>query len=225
MATKEVIIWGSSKFPRFSSFRFWPLYWNRKLGKLGNFLKASKFKWNCFVWGSWNFQGFRVFDFSPYTKIENLENSEIFSRLVNFKGFVLFEVIGNFRGLRIFDFGPYTEIEISKNSEIFSGLVNFKGLFYLRKQEISEVSMFLILALTLKSKLGKLGNIFKTCKFQRKSFTWGSRKFRRFPSFRFWPLYWNRKLGKLENIVLSEFALFEEVRNFKVTEFSIVLVL
>ena len=152
---------------------------------------------------------FPSFRFWPYTEIENSENSKIFSRLVNFKECALLEEVEYFRGLRVFDFGCYTEIENSENSEILSRLVNF-----LRKLQISEVSEFSILALILKSKNRKTGNISKTCKFQRINFTWSSRKYRRVPSFQFWSLYWNRKLGKLGDIVLSEFALLEEVRNF-----------
>ena len=72
---------------------------------------------------------------------------------------------------------------------------------------ISEISEFSILALYWNRKLGKLGNISNTCKFQGMCFTCGSWKFPRFPSFWFWPLYqgrpylyWNRKLDKLGNI-------------------------
>ena len=67
-------IWGSWEFPRFPSFRFWPLYWNRKLGKLGNFSKTCKFQRMCFTWISRKFPNFWVFDFSPFNEIENSEN-------------------------------------------------------------------------------------------------------------------------------------------------------
>ena len=66
--------------------------------------------------------------------------------------------------------------------------------------KMSKLSEFLILALYWNWKLLNLGNIFKTCKFQRMCFTWGSWKFLRFLSFWFSPLYWNQKLGKLRNI-------------------------
>ena len=66
--------------------------------------------------------------------------------------------------------------------------------------EISEMSEFSLLALYWNRKLGKLGNISNTCKFQRMCFTWERWKFPRFQSFQFWHLYWNRKLGKLRNI-------------------------
>ena len=59
---------------------------------------------------------------------------------------------------------------------------------------------FWFLTLHWKRKFSRLRNIFKTCKFQRICFIWGSSKFLRFPSFRFRPLYWNRKLRKLRNI-------------------------
>ena len=49
-------------------------------------------------------------------------------------------------------------------------------------------------------KLGKLGNIYNTCKLQWMCFTRESWKFPRFPSCWFWPIYWNGKLGKLGNI-------------------------
>ena len=91
--------------------------------------------------------------------------------------------------------------------------------------EISEISEFSILALYWNRKLGKLGNISNTCKFQGMCFTCGSWKFPRFPSFWFWPLYqgrpylyWNRKLGKLGNIYntckFHECVLLEEVGDF-----------
>ena len=87
------------------------------------------------------------------------------------------------------------------------------NVFYLRKFEISYASEFSILAHILKSKTWK--NIYNACKFQGMCFTWGSWKFPMFTSYRFWPLNWDRKLGKLANFVLSEFVLFEEVTNFK----------
>ena len=64
------------------------------------------------------------------------------------------------------------------------GVANFKNLFSF--EEISAISRFLILVFILNSETQKLRNIFKTCKFQRKCFICGSRKF---PSFRFWLLY------------------------------------
>ena len=147
-----------------------------------------------------HFRAFRVF----------WENSEIFSRLLNLKGFVLFEKVGNFRGFRVFDFGPYTEIE---NSENPSRLLNLNGFLLFEKNwEFLRFSSFRFWPLCWNQKLGKLGNIYNTCKFQGMCFTWGSCKLPRFPSFRFWPLYWNRKLGKLGNFVLSESVLFEEVK-------------
>ena len=51
-----------------------------------------------------------------------------------------------------FSIWPYTEIE---NSEIFPILQIPKNVFYMRKLEISEVSMFSILVLILKSKTQK----------------------------------------------------------------------
>ena len=125
------------EFPRFPSFRFWLLYWNRKLRKLGNIFSTLANSKECGLLEKvWNFRSFRVFDFGSYTIFENSKNSEIFSSIINFKGFVLFEEVGNFRGFRIFDFGLYAEIENSKNSEILCWV----NLFYLRKLEISKSS-------------------------------------------------------------------------------------
>ena len=70
--------------------------------------------------------------------------------------------------------------------------------------EISEVSEFSIMALILKSKTRKLGNIYNICKFQGMCFAWGSWKFAKFQSYRFWPLYWNRNFGKIGNFLESE---------------------
>ena len=131
------------KFPKFSSFQFWPLCKNRKLGKLGNFFKTC----SCF---------------DPYTKIESSENSKINWRLVA----ALLEEVGNFRGFRVFDFGPYKKIENSENSEIVSRLVKLIHFFVcLGKLESSEIWEFSILTLMLKSKTRKtFQNIFKACK-------------------------------------------------------------
>ena len=46
------LVGGSCKFPRFQSFRFWPLYWNWKLGKLRKFFKTSKFERIFFISGN-----------------------------------------------------------------------------------------------------------------------------------------------------------------------------
>ena len=119
-------IWGSRKFPRFLSFRFWPLYWNWKLGKLGIFTTLENSKECVLLDEVGNFRGFRVFSFGCYTEIENSEPLQIFSRHLSFKKCVLFEEVGNFRGFRVFDFGSYTEIEKSENSEIFPRHVNSK---------------------------------------------------------------------------------------------------
>ena len=97
-----------------------------------------------------------------------------------------------------------------------------KGLVKM-ELEISDVSEFSILALYWNR---KLGNIFKTFKFQRSCFIWESWKFPTFPSFRFWPLYWNRKLGKLRNFFkTSKFEwisfIWEKLGISEVSEFSI----
>ena len=93
--------WGNWEFPRFPGFRFWFLYWNRKLRKLfqkifSRLLNLSGFLL-CEKIG--NFRGLRVFDFGPYTEIENSENSEIFSSHV----IVSLKEIGNFWGFRVLD--------------------------------------------------------------------------------------------------------------------------
>ena len=130
------------KFPKFSSFQFWPLCKTRKLGKLGNFFKTcscfdpytkiessenSKINWRLVVAlleEVGNFRGFPIFDFGPYKKIENSENSEIVSRLVKLiLFFVLFGEAGKVRDFRVFDFNPYAEIKNSENfSKYFQGL-------------------------------------------------------------------------------------------------------
>ena len=90
-------------------------------------------------------------------------------------------------------------------------------MFYLRKMEISEVSVIWFCHLYWNRKLRKSGNFSITCKFQRRCFIWGNEKFPRFPTFRFWVLildfrYWNRKVGKLVNFAFSEFVFFKKVR-------------
>ena len=114
--------WGSWKFPRFPSFRFWSLYWNRKLGKLGNIYSTCNLQGMCFTWESWRSPRLPNFRFRPYTEIEN---SEIFKTVYS-KECVLLEEVENFLGFQVFDFGPYTEIENLENSEIFKTIVYSK---------------------------------------------------------------------------------------------------
>ena len=76
-------------------------------------------------------------------------------------------------------------------------------LFYEIKLDISEVSKILILVLILKSKTRKTRKFFKTSKLEWISFICGNWGFPRFPSFRFWLLCRNRKLGKLRHFFKS----------------------
>ena len=69
--------------------------------------------------------------------------------------------------------------------------------FYLKKLEISEVFVLLILALTLKSKTRKTQNIFQVLEISKQLICLRRMKISSFPSFQFWPLYWNWKLWKL----------------------------
>ena len=80
-------------------------------------------------------------------------------------------------------------------------------MFYLRKLEISEVFEFSILALTLNRKLGKLGNIFKTCEFQKTFLFEEVGNFRNFRVFHFGPY------TEIENSENSK--LFSRLVNFK----------
>ena len=86
-------------------------------------------------------------------------------------------------------------------------------LFYEIKLDISEVSKILILVLILKSKTRKTRKFFKTSKLEWISFICGNWGFPRFPSFRFWLLCRNQKLGKLRHFFKS--FLLEEVGNFR----------
>ena len=153
--------WESWESQRFPSFRFWPLYWNQKLRKLGNTstLVNSLNSKECVLLEEevGNLRGFRVFDFGPYTEIENSENSEIFSRILNLSEFLLFEEIGNFRDFRVFDYGPYTKIENSENSEIFPRLV------IALLEEVRSFQGFGVfsLALILKAKSRKTRKLFQ----------------------------------------------------------------
>ena len=89
--------------------------------------------------------------------------------------------------------------EYSKTSSVFRGfhVVNFKKSFLF--ENVGNFRGFRVFDLSPYTER-KLGNIFKTCKFQRICFIWGSTKFLRFPCFWFRPLYWNWKLRKLGNI-------------------------
>ena len=108
--------------------------------------------------------------------------------------------------------------EYSKTSPVLLTVIKLKT---------SEVSEFSILTLILKSKPRKIRNFSKICKFQRMCFILECWIFPRFPSFRFWPLYWNQNLGKLaifpRLVNFKECALFEEVgnlRGFRVIDFG-----
>ena len=65
------------KFPRFSSFRFWFLCKNRKLGKLGNFFKTCSY----FVGGSWKFPSFPSFRFQCKGQNQKLGKLGIFFKI------------------------------------------------------------------------------------------------------------------------------------------------
>ena len=94
--------------------------------------------------------------------------------------------------------------------------------FYLKKLEISEVFVLLILALTLKSKTRKTQNIFQVLEISKQLICLRRMKISSFPSFQFWPLYWNWKLWKL-GTWNKKFVFFEEVGNlqsFQVFSFS-----
>ena len=147
-----------------------------------------------------NFWDFQVFDFHPYREIENSENSEVFSRLLNFKRFVLVEKVINFWGFQVFDFGPYNKIENSENSEVFPRLLKLGESILFEEIGIPEVSQFSIFTLMLKSKTQKIRKFSLTCKVKWIYLVGGTFKFLKFPSFQFWLLYWDRKLGKLGNI-------------------------
>ena len=70
------------KFPRFPSFRFWPVT-EIENSKIFTTLLNSK---ECVLLEEvGNFQGFLVFTFGANTEIENSENLEIFAILVNSK--------------------------------------------------------------------------------------------------------------------------------------------
>ena len=106
---------GSSKFPRFPSFWFWPLNKNRKLGKLGNCFKTC----SCFAGGSWKFPRFPSFRFWPLYKNRKLGKlgNCLSTCKVNWFFLFLWEKTGNFRDFRVFGFNPYAEI---RNLENFS---------------------------------------------------------------------------------------------------------
>ena len=114
---RTCFIWGSWKFRRLPRFRFWPLYWNWKLGKLGNIFKTCKFQRTCFIWRSRKFPRFPSFWFWPLYWNWKLGKLGNILKTCKFQRTFLFEEVGNFRGFQVFDFDPYTEIENSENSE------------------------------------------------------------------------------------------------------------
>ena len=165
-----------------------------------------------------NFWYFSVFKFGPNAEIKNSESSEIFSRPLKLNEFLLFEEIGNFWGFRVFDFGLYSEIENSENLEIFSRLLNL--IKYLLLEEIwrfPRILTFWVSPLYSNRKSGKKGIFFTAC-----NCLFG---LPRFPSFRFYPLYWNWKLTTLRNFFkISKFErisfIWGNFQGFRVFEFG-----
>lgn len=94
--------------------------------------------------------------------------------------------------------------------------------FYLKKLEISEVFVLLILALTLKSKTRKTQNIFQVLEISKQLICLRRMKISSFPSFQFWPLYWNWKLWKL-GTWNKKFQLFSlrKLEIYKVSKFLV----
>ena len=87
------------------------------------------------------------------------------------------------------------------------------NVFYLRKLEISYASEFSILAHILKSKTWK--KYLQRVQIPRNVFYLRKLEISEVYEFSILALILrDRKLGKLGNFVLSEFVLFEEVRNF-----------
>ena len=128
--------WGNWEFPRFPGFRFWSLYWNRKLRKLENFFKTSKFEWISFMWKNWEFSRFESFRFWPLywnRKLGKLGNF--------FKSCNCFPE-RNWKFLRFpsFRFGPYTKTENSWNLKTFSRRLNLRE--FLLFQEIESFGDF-----------------------------------------------------------------------------------
>ena len=80
--------------------------------------------------------------------------------------------------------------------------------------EISEVSNFLILALIWNGKLGKLRNIFKTCKFERTFLFEEIGNFRVFDFGPYTEIENSDIFSRLLN--LNEFLLFEDIGNIQV---------
>ena len=63
---------------KISEFSILALYWNRKLGKLGNISNTCKSQRMCFTWGSWKFLRFLSFWFWPLYwnwKLRKLRNN------------------------------------------------------------------------------------------------------------------------------------------------------
>ena len=142
---------GSSKFPRFPSFWFWPLNKNRKLGKLGNCFKTC----SCFAGGSWKFPRFPSFRFWPLYKNRKFRKLVNCLKTCKVNWFFLF-VWGSWKFPRLPSFPP--DNKNLENSDSFSKLLNLIELLFS---------------------------------------TWGNWIVQ---IFRFWPLCWNRKLGKLFKI-------------------------
>ena len=92
------------EYPRFLSFRLWPLHWNRKLR---NICKTCKFQRVCFIWGSWKLRRFPSFRFwSLYWnwKLRKFVNT---FKTCKFQRTFLFEEVGNFQSFRVFNFCPF----------------------------------------------------------------------------------------------------------------------
>ena len=151
-----------------------------------------------------SFPSFRLLYKDQNWKLGNLGNFQLspvkqLQDLKKFLSFPSFRLLYKGQNQKLGNLGNF-HFPLAKQLQVLKQFPSFPSFWFLYKGQ--------------NWKPGKLGSIYNTCKFQGMCFTWGSWKFPRFLSLRFWPLYWNRKLGKLGNFVLSEFVLFEEVRNF-----------
>ena len=126
----------------------------------------------------------------------------------------MLEKVGKFRGFQIFDFGPYTEIKNLENSEIFSTIVNSKECVLL--EEVGNFRGFRVFDFSPYTEIENSENLEIFSRLI--NFKWfvlfeEVGNFRGFRVFDFGSSL-KLKTGKLGNFVLSEFALFEEVKNF-----------
>ena len=117
-ASKKGLVKTELEIFELSEFSILALNWNRKLGKLGNFFKTSKFEWISFVWkklGISEVSEFLILALTLKSKTRKTRKFPNSSKKTNPLKFMSWK---DFRVFQVFDFSIRAKIESSETSEI-----------------------------------------------------------------------------------------------------------